>query len=62
MSDERIGQRVELHPATDRWMRGDRFGTVENINSMGAWVRFDRSGELGFYRHQNILEYLTAPR
>lgn len=22
------GQRVELSPATDMWMRGDRFGTV----------------------------------
>lgn len=22
------GQRVELHPATDAWMQGDRYGTV----------------------------------
>lgn len=22
------GRRVELHPATDRWMQGDRFGTI----------------------------------
>ena len=23
-----IGSRVELHPATDDWMRGDRYGEV----------------------------------
>ena len=22
------GTRVELHPATDHWMKGDRYGTV----------------------------------
>ena len=25
------GDRVELHPATDLWMRGARFGTVKKI-------------------------------
>lgn len=25
------GQRIETHPATDTWMRGDRFGTVTAI-------------------------------
>lgn len=25
------GQRVELHPGTDRWMRGDRYATVVSI-------------------------------
>lgn len=40
--------RVELHPATDRWMSGDRYGTIE---SSLLWrgkpryrVRMDRSG------------------
>ena len=23
-----MNERVELHPATDRWMMGDRYGTV----------------------------------
>jgi hypothetical protein len=27
----RIGDRVQLHPATDRWMMGDRYGVVRNI-------------------------------
>jgi len=25
----KIGDRVQLHPATDEWMQGDRFGEVE---------------------------------
>jgi hypothetical protein len=24
----RIGERVELHPGTDAWMRGDRYGEI----------------------------------
>jgi hypothetical protein len=24
-----VGARVELHPGTDAWMRGDRYGTVK---------------------------------
>ena len=27
-----IGDRVELHPGTDLWMRGARFGTVERMS------------------------------
>jgi hypothetical protein len=26
--DFSVGDRVELHPATDAWMRGDRYATV----------------------------------
>jgi hypothetical protein len=31
-TDPRIGKRVELHPATDRWMRGDRYGVIVAIS------------------------------
>jgi hypothetical protein len=24
----KVGARVELHPATDHWMRGDRYGEI----------------------------------
>lgn len=27
-----VGDRVELHPGTDLWMRGARFGTVIGIS------------------------------
>lgn len=31
VTDFEIGQRVQMHPATDAWMRGLRFGTVVRI-------------------------------
>ena len=39
--------RVELHPGTDRWMMGDRFGDVTGINTKTGRVRvkLDRSGK-----------------
>lgn len=27
-----VGDRVEIHPATDLWMRGARYGTVERVS------------------------------
>jgi hypothetical protein len=41
-----IGQRVELSPGLDAWMRGDRFGTVEKLGKLFIYVRMDRSGKL----------------
>jgi len=41
----RVGDHVELHPGTDRWMRGDKFGTVTSVSKAGVGVRFDRSGQ-----------------
>ena len=46
-----IGTRVQIHPAHDAWMRGDRFGTVERIGmrhkgARTVFVRMDRSGRL----------------
>ena len=38
-----IGDRVELHPATDAWMRGDRFGQITKIGSKFYHVLMDRS-------------------
>ena len=29
---QKIGRRVEMHPCTDWWMQGDRFGTVTKID------------------------------
>ena len=36
-----IGDRVELHPAHDLWMRGARFGTVEKLGTKWVHVRLD---------------------
>ena len=38
------GERVELHPATDAWMMGDRFGNVTHIGRKLVHVKMDRSG------------------
>ena len=27
------GTRIEMHPATDQWMRGDRYGTVTKVGA-----------------------------
>jgi hypothetical protein len=47
--DFAVGQRVELHPVTSRWMMGDRYATVEKIGRVYVHVRFDRSGASGGY-------------
>lgn len=39
-----IGDRVELHPATNAWMFGDRFGEVARIGRKYVHVKMDRSG------------------
>ena len=42
----KIGTRIELHPSLDRWMRGDRFGTVVRVLNDGrAEVKMDKSGQ-----------------
>lgn len=44
LTDMRIGDRVQLHPATDAWMMGDRYGVVAKIGRLYVHVRMDRSG------------------
>ena len=39
MNDFTVGQRVELHPGTDRWMMGDRFGQVTKVDATKGIVR-----------------------
>lgn len=43
LNDFDDGQRVELHPATDAWMTGDRFGTVVKVGRKLVHVHMDRS-------------------
>jgi hypothetical protein len=31
--DPRVGQRAELHPGTDAWMRGDRYGDIMSVSA-----------------------------
>jgi hypothetical protein len=43
-----IGDRVEIHPGTDLWMRGARFGEVVGLSLTPAdrvKVKMDKTGE-----------------
>lgn len=42
----RVGQRVELHPGTDAWMRGDRYGDIVKIGRRTVYVKMDKSGKI----------------
>lgn len=48
--------RVELHPATDAWMRGDRFGTITHVGRSSVTVRLDKSG-----RETRVAAYNIRP-
>lgn len=43
VKDFQIGDNIELHPATDAWMQGDRFGMVSKIGRKYIHVLMDRS-------------------
>lgn len=45
VADFKVGQRVELHPCTDAWMFGDRFGEVVALGWVAVHVKMDRSGK-----------------
>jgi hypothetical protein len=48
------GDRIELHPASDLWMQGVRFGTVTRVGK--TWVHFkDDSGHLRKVQAHNIV-------
>lgn len=49
-----IGQRVELHPVTDAWMMGDRFGEVVKVGRSLVHVRMDKSGKVRRLRPENV--------
>lgn len=49
-----VGQRVELHPGTDRWMMGDRYGEVKRINRGSVVVKLDRSGKVMNFASGNL--------
>ena len=44
ITDLWVGDRVQMHPATDAFMQGDRYGTVANIGTRWIEVQMDRSG------------------
>lgn len=55
-----VGARVELHPATDLWMRGDRYGTVTKLGRLFVHVRLDKSERTVLINTHNIANILEA--
>lgn len=47
--------RVELHPATDAWMQGDRYGSIQARWENGdVLVRLDKSDKLKRFKKVDI--------
>ncbi len=60
ISDFSIGTRIEIHPATNRWMMGDRYGEVKTIGRKVLQVQMDRSGKTIRVHPDNIGRILFA--
>ena len=58
IADFAVGMRVELHPATDAWMFGDRFGDVVKVGRKLVHVAMDRSGRTRRVHPRNIGEII----
>jgi hypothetical protein len=54
-----VGDRVEIAPHTDTWMRGDRYGTVAALGRRLVAVKFDRSGRT-MNLHPSVLTFVAA--
>lgn len=54
-------QRVELHPATDRWMMGDRYGSVVNVGRLIVQVKLDKSRKTLPFRPTELRPIRFAP-
>lgn len=36
-----IGDRIQMHPATDAWMKGDRYGIVVKVTKRSIHIELD---------------------
>ena len=55
-----IGDRVQLHPASDWWMRGARYGEVVKLGRKYVHVRLDRNGNAAVrFLPRDILELVS---
>lgn len=44
MGEYKVGDRIELHPATNAWLFGDRYGEIVKVGRKLYHVKMDRSG------------------
>ena len=56
LTDCKKYMRVALHPATDWYMRGERFGTIVNVGRKYALVRMDRSQVAKNFRPDDLVD------
>jgi hypothetical protein len=49
-----VGQRVSMHPATDAFMMGDRYGNVVKVGKTKIHVKMDRSGKTRLVLPKNL--------
>lgn len=54
--DATPGTRVQLHPATDLWMRGARFGSIVAVRGEVATVKLDALHEPQRIHLRNLLD------
>jgi hypothetical protein len=50
-----VGRNVQLHPATDRWMMGDKFGQITKVEPDKVRVRLDVSQKSLWFKRDDIL-------
>jgi hypothetical protein len=50
-----VGNRVQLHPASDRWMRGDRYGTVVHVGRKLVHIKMDVSQQVAKMHPNNVM-------
>jgi hypothetical protein len=55
----KLNDRVQLHPCTDSWMRGDRFGEVVKVGRLACTVKLDKSGKKSAF-HNELLFSVEA--
>lgn len=56
----RPGMRVEIHPATNAWIFGDRFGVVVKVGRKLIHVHMDRSGLVKKFSPSDIYREVKA--
>ena len=54
----KVGERVQLHPATDAWMMGDRYGEVIKVGTRRIHIKMDRSEKVRKVFPRDILDPL----
>lgn len=49
---------IELHPCTDQWVQGDKFGVVTRVGKFKYYVHMNMSGRMYAVPHVNILRHV----